>query len=81
MSVTLGFWKDDLWNYPGTRRLTAGNRHSGICADFITTLGLCGNDINDVWLAALAIEHSATLVTTDQGFVRFPGLSRNNPLS
>lgn len=81
MSETLGFWKDDLWSYPGTRRLAAGNRHSGICADFIATLGLCGNDINDVWLAALAIEHRATLVTTDQGFARFQGLSWINPLN
>jgi toxin-antitoxin system PIN domain toxin len=79
MTETLGFWKDDLWSYPGTRRLAAGNRHSGILADFISTLGLCGNDINDVWLAALAIEQRATLVSTDQGFARFPGLSWINP--
>ena len=36
-------------------------------------------DINDVWLATLAIEHRATLVSTDQGFSRFPGLSWINP--
>jgi len=81
MAETLGFWKDDLWSYPETRRLAAGNRHSEICADFITTLGLCGNDINDVWLAALAIEYRATLVSTDQGFARFNGLSWINPLN
>jgi hypothetical protein len=81
MDVTRGFWKDDLWSYPGTRRLAAGTRHQGIFADCITGLGLCGNDINDAWLAALAIEHRATLVSTDQGFARFSGLSWINPVN
>jgi toxin-antitoxin system PIN domain toxin len=79
MADTLGFWKEDLWSYPGTRRLAPGPRHAAIFSGFITSLGLCGNDINDVWLAALAIEHRATLVSTDQGFSRFPGLSWINP--
>lgn len=81
MTETLGFWKEDLWSYPGTCRLAAGPRHAGIFAGFVTTLGLCGNDINDVWLAALAIEHRATLVSTDHGFARFPGLGWINPLN
>ena len=81
MAETLGFWKEDLWSYPGTRRLAAGARHTGIFSDFITAIGLCGNDINDVWLDALAIEHRATLVSTDQGFARFPGLSWINPVN
>lgn len=81
MTETLGFWKDDLWSYPGTRRLAAGTRHTGIFSEFITALGLCGNDINDGWLAALAVEHRATLVSTDQGFARFPGLSWINPMN
>jgi toxin-antitoxin system PIN domain toxin len=79
MAHTLGFWSDDLWSYPGTRRLSAGNRHTKIITNFIYTLGLCGSDINDAWLAALAIEHRATLVSTDQGFARFQGLSWINP--
>ncbi len=45
--------------------------HPGIFSDFITALGLCGDDIDDVWLAALAIEHRATLVSTDQRFAGF----------
>jgi toxin-antitoxin system PIN domain toxin len=81
MAETLGFWRDDLWSYPGTRRLAAGTRHTGIFSDFITALNLCGNDVDDVWLAALAIEHRATLVSTDQGFARFPGLSWINPMN
>jgi predicted nucleic acid-binding protein len=33
----------------------------------------------DAHLAALAIEHGATLLTTDRDFVRFPGLQFQNP--
>lgn len=37
-------------------------------------LGLSGNDINDAYLAALALTHDLTLVTADRGFNRFTGL-------
>jgi predicted nucleic acid-binding protein len=39
-----------------------------------------GGDVRDAHLAALAIEHGATLATTDRGFARFPGLSALDPL-
>ncbi len=32
-------------------------------------------------MAALAIEHGATLVTTDRDFARFPGLRFRHPLT
>lgn len=75
MPEVLGFWQDDLWGYPGIRRITAGHRHGAIFSNYVTALDLCGNDVNDAWLAALAVEHRATLVTTDSGFGRFPRLS------
>jgi uncharacterized protein len=34
----------------------------------------------DAALAALAMEHGATLDTTDRDFARFPGLIWTNPL-
>jgi len=34
----------------------------------------------DAALAAIAIEHGATLYTTDRDFARFAGLSWKNPL-
>jgi predicted nucleic acid-binding protein len=43
--------------------------------------GLRGNDINDAYLAALAFEHGATLVTADQDFGRFPELSLVDPVA
>lgn len=39
-----------------------------------------GNLSTDAHLAALAIEHGATLCTTDRDFSRFPGLKVVNPL-
>jgi predicted nucleic acid-binding protein len=36
--------------------------------------------IMDAVLAAIALEHGATLYTTDRDFSRFPGLKWTNPL-
>jgi hypothetical protein len=36
--------------------------------------------VMDAVLAAIALEHGATLCTTDRDFARFPGLRRMNPL-
>jgi predicted nucleic acid-binding protein len=35
----------------------------------------------DAALAAIAIEHGATLCTTDRDFARFPGLTWTNPIA
>ncbi len=40
-----------------------------------------GSLLMDAHLAALAVEHGATLATTDRGFTRFPGLRLVNPLA
>jgi toxin-antitoxin system PIN domain toxin len=79
MSEVIRFWNDDLWHYSRTRRLNASSSHNKLFARFITDLKLFGNDINDAWLAALAMDHGATLVSTDEGFSRFPGLKWLNP--
>jgi uncharacterized protein len=39
-----------------------------------------GSLIMDAHLAALAIEHGATLCTNDRDFARFPGLKLEFPL-
>jgi len=76
----LGFWREDLGGYPGIRYLAAGSGHREVFNSYINDLALFGNDINDAWLAALAVEHEAILVTMDEGFRRFPGLKKLNPL-
>jgi uncharacterized protein len=42
--------------------------------------GVSGRHAPDILLAAIAIEHNATLYTADGGFRRFPGLTWKNPL-
>ena len=79
VDVALDFWSD-LQNYPETLRLAPGVRHGEIFREFVLGSGLAGNDLNDAWLAALAIEHGAILVSGDEGFRRFPELRWLNPL-
>ena len=81
LAQVVGFWMEDLWSYPATRRLAAGVRHTEILKRLLFAHNLAGNDINDAWLAALAIEHRATLVSTDEGFARFSGLKWLNPIA
>jgi len=40
-----------------------------------------GPMVMDAHLAALAVEHGATLVTTDRDFARFPDLRTLDPLA
>jgi toxin-antitoxin system PIN domain toxin len=66
---------------PAALRIEPGERHLGFLAELCAKLDLRGNDINDAFLAALAMEYDATLVTADQDFKRFPGLKLVNPLA
>ena len=52
-------------------------RLESICA----ALNLSGNDMNDAYLAALALENDLTLASADRGFERFAGLKLVNPLA
>ncbi|MEF2276864.1 TA system VapC family ribonuclease toxin [Deinococcus sp. YIM 134068] len=56
------------------RHLELGKAGLDRWRQLVLSLGLCGNDLNDAYLAALALEHRLTLVTADAGFARFPGL-------
>lgn len=68
-----------LLDYPYALRTSPGEFHREILHRLIRDLSLSGNDINDAWLAALAIERGAILASLDEGFSRFPGLSWINP--
>jgi len=39
-----------------------------------------GNLVTDAHLAALAVQHGCTLMSTDRDFGRFPNLKWSNPL-
>ncbi len=64
---------------PSARVLHPGERHPAILADLLAELGSAGNLVNDAHLAALAIEHRASIVSYDNDFARFPGVRWHRP--
>jgi toxin-antitoxin system PIN domain toxin len=60
--------------------LDPGERHWDILRRLMRDGQTAGPLVMDAVLAALAIEHGATLHTTDRDFARFPGLKWTNPL-
>jgi toxin-antitoxin system PIN domain toxin len=55
-------------------------RHAAVLRELLVPLGTAGNLTSDAHLAALAIEHGATLCSCDTDFARFSGLSWVDPL-
>jgi toxin-antitoxin system PIN domain toxin len=66
---------------PGTGIIEPGERHWEILRGLMRDGQTTGPMVMDGVLAALAIEHGATLHTTDRDFSRFPGLKWTNPLA
>ncbi|HET7137990.1 MAG TPA: TA system VapC family ribonuclease toxin [Gaiellaceae bacterium] len=66
---------------PAARLVSAGSGHAAIAADLARTPGLRSEDVPDVEIAALAIEHGLVLASHDHGFRRFAGLRVFDPLS
>jgi uncharacterized protein len=60
--------------------LAPTDRHWRILSDLLPKSQARGPLIMDAHLAALAIEHGATLCTNDRDFLRFPGLKVEFPL-
>lgn len=56
------------------------DRHAAVLRDLLAPLGAGGNLTSDAHLAALAIEHGATLCSHDNDFSRFAGLRWEDPL-
>lgn len=58
-----------------------GDRHHIIMRELLEPLGTAGNLVPDAHLAALALEHGATLASSDHDFARFAGLRWTDPLA
>ena len=65
---------------PMVTLLNPGERHWEIFRDLMARGQARGPLVTDAHLAALAIEHGATLATTVRDFARFPGLKFFNPI-
>lgn len=66
---------------PQVKILLPTEKHWKIFSDLILEGQTGGALMMDAHLAALAIEHGATLATTDRDFVRFSKLKTTNPLT
>lgn len=66
---------------PAAGILDPGERHWEILRGLIQRSQISGPLMMDAALAAIAIEHGATLCTTDRDFSRFPTLKWTNPLA
>lgn len=66
---------------PASVPLGPGERHWTIFERLCRSAGARGNLVPDAWLAALAIEAGAELITTDRDFARFDGLRWRPPFA
>jgi len=65
---------------PEVEIVQPGSRHFEILQRIVLECEVTGPLMSDAVLAALAIEHGATLASTDRDFSRFPSLKWVNPL-
>lgn len=71
---------EDWLAFSNARILSPTENHWRILKQLLPKTPVRGSLIMDAHLAALAIEHGATLCTNDRDFARFPGLKLEFPL-
>lgn len=70
----------DAWLGAGPATvLHPGPQHPTRLTEMLAAVGAAGNLTNDAHLAALAVEHKASLVSFDSDFSRFPGVRWERP--
>jgi toxin-antitoxin system PIN domain toxin len=72
---------DEWLNLPICRTPEPTDRHWPVLRNLLVQSGTAGNLTTDAHLAALALEHGATLCSSDNDFQRFPGIAFHNPLA
>jgi toxin-antitoxin system PIN domain toxin len=68
-------WLDE----PPAVTIEATRRHLAVMRGLLEHAGTAGNLVGDAHLAALALEHGATVVSFDRDFARFEGLRLHRP--
>lgn len=64
---------------PGARVLEPTGQHLSVLEGLLAAVGTGGNLVSDAHLAAIALEHRASVVSYDDDFGRFPGLRWHRP--
>jgi hypothetical protein len=72
---------DDWFAQPCVQTVAPTDRHWAIVKEILAPFGAAGNLTSDAHLAGLAIEHGASLCSSDNDFARFAGLRWVNPLA
>ena len=65
---------DDWLLHPRAQMLQPTERHSGILSRLLLVTGAAGNLTSQAHLAALALEHGATVGSFDKDFKKFSGI-------
>lgn len=64
---------------PAALTLEPTRRHLPLLRGLLQRAGTAGNLVGDAHLAALALEHGATVVSFDRDFARFEGVALQRP--
>ncbi|MCL4845768.1 MAG: PIN domain-containing protein [Acidobacteria bacterium] len=65
---------------PAAIAMRAESGHWPIFRELCARVDCRGNLIQDAYLAAIAVEHNCTYITTDRDYARFPRLRCRHPL-
>ncbi len=71
---------DSLMQNPNSKMLNPGDRYFEIFRRLVIDTGISGARLADAHIAALAIEHGATVASSDKDFMVFDGLKLINPV-
>ena len=71
---------DTLRAHPRLRSVLPSSRTWEAFKTLCVASAARGNLMTDAWIAALAMEHGAVVVSADKDFARFPGLWRQHPI-
>jgi toxin-antitoxin system PIN domain toxin len=71
---------DEWLSIPSVELLGPRETHWPILRNLLLSSGTLGNLTSDAHIAALALEHGATICSADYDFRRFQGVSHSNPL-
>lgn len=72
---------DEWLARPHVELVAPGEHHWPVFSNLLRANGTAGNLTSDAHIAALAIEHGATVVSADNDFQRFAGIRHLNPLT
>jgi len=82
MSTTEAAQRVRHWlKQPIVQMLIPDASHIEQTLSLLEEIGTAGNLITDAQIAAVALEHDATVTTTDSDFIRFEGLRWFNPIT